>query len=44
MDDIRLVINKNIIKILDKVEKRNNKLISEIIPKSNNQYYNLKNK
>lgn len=44
MDDMKLLINKNdnenIIKILDKVEKENNKLISEIIPKSNNQYYN----
>ena len=48
MYDMRLLINKNdnenIIKILDKVEKENNKLISEIIPKSNNQYYNLKKK
>ena len=44
VDDMKLLINKNdndnIIKILDKVEKENNKLISEIIPKSNNQYYN----
>jgi predicted transcriptional regulator len=43
MDDMKLLINnndnENIIKILDKVEKENNKLIEEIIPKSNNHYY-----
>lgn len=44
MDDIKLLINKNdnenIFKILDKVEKENYKLIQEIIPKTNNIYYN----
>ena len=44
IDNIKLLLsnndNENIIKIIDKIEKENKKLIEEIIPKSNNQYYN----
>ena len=44
IDDIKLIINnndnENIVKIIDKVEKENNKLIEEIIPRSNTLYYN----
>jgi hypothetical protein len=44
IDDIKLLINKNdnenIVKIIEKVEKENNKLIEEIIPKTNTLYYN----
>uniref|UniRef100_A0A6C0EF43 Uncharacterized protein n=1 Tax=viral metagenome TaxID=1070528 RepID=A0A6C0EF43_9ZZZZ len=43
IDDIKILINKNdsdnIFKIIDKVEKENNKLIQEIIPKTNTLYY-----
>ena len=44
IDNIKLLINKNdnenIIKLMEKIEMENKKLIEEIIPKSNSQYYN----
>jgi hypothetical protein len=44
IDNIKILIsnndNENIIKIIDKIEKENKRLIEEIIPKSNSKYYN----
>jgi radical SAM superfamily enzyme YgiQ (UPF0313 family) len=43
MDDIKLIIdksdNENLLKIIDKMDKEQQKIINEIIPKSNTEYY-----
>lgn len=43
MDDLNKLIenkdNKNLLNIIDRIEKENIKLINEIVPKTNNQYY-----
>jgi len=43
INDIKLLIDKsdndNLLKIIDKIEKEQTKIINEIIPKSNTEYY-----